>query len=81
MYLHDVLLLVLDDIVHALLRRLVRVSELLLCLNHPGALKKRTKILRTRRRILGSVSPMKCDCACERDLGVLIEDLEKPDED
>ena len=24
---------------------------------------------------------MKCDCACERDLGVLIEDLEKPDED
>ena len=37
-YLHDVLLLVLHDVVHGVLRRLVRVSKLLLGLHHPCAL-------------------------------------------
>ena len=73
MYLHDVLLLVLDDIVHALLRRLVRVSELLLCLNHTGALKNGKNIKNKTRNLRLRQS--------DEDLGVLIEDLEKPDED
>lgn len=37
-YLHHVLLLVLDDIVHAHLRSFVRVSEFLLGLHHSSAL-------------------------------------------
>ena len=73
MYLHDVLLLVLYDIVHALLRSLVRVSELLLCLNHTGALKNGKNIKNKTRNLRLRQS--------DEDLGVLIEDLEKPDED
>ena len=40
-YLHHVFLLVLDNIVHAHLRSLVRISEFLLGLHHCGSLLKK----------------------------------------
>ena len=42
-YLHHVFLLVLDNVVHAHLRSLVRISELLLGLHHSGALSTKIK--------------------------------------